>query len=224
MSRLFYRTAQAVIGLGLLLSSSLAVLATPTGLNNIPTAEVVPQRVLVLQGFSQFGTDLSPGWFIGAKYGPARNLEVGVDDTAAGTGSSAGPVLQGKLRLPLGSKRALALGAANLSGDIGRNGEIFPYLVVSAGFKAFNAHLGHSWQKDNRAWFVGIDHAVNRKLTLRADWIEANDGEDSLASLGFIQQIDSRWLVEAWSSLPSESGRHTSHIVKLDYVIPLGLP
>ena len=39
--------------------------ATPTGLNNIPTADVVPTEVLVWQAFAQFGEDRAPTWFAG---------------------------------------------------------------------------------------------------------------------------------------------------------------
>lgn len=200
---------------------STAALATPTGLNNIPTAEVVPQGLLVLQGFSEFGRERPPAWFAGAKFSPAKNLEIGIDDRIAGPGSSAGPVFQAKYRLAINPTAGLALGAANISDNSGRNGHNFPYLVISRKLASFNLHLGYSWQEDNRAWFAGIDRAVNPHLTLRADWTQVEDGGESAASLGFIRQMNPRWLIEAWSSFPTASGAHTSHIVKLDYVIPL---
>lgn len=211
----------AVISGVIMLSVSAVVFATPTGLNNIPTADVVPQNVLVLQGFSRFGAERKPSWFAGVKYGPAQNLEVGIDDTVGGLGASAGLVFQAKYRLPLAEATAVALGAANLSGDTDRNGETFPYLAASHHFSTFNGHLGYSWQRNNRAWFVGGDKAVGPRLTLRADWIQANDGRDSIASLGFISPVSPRWLVESWASFPTAAGAERDYIVKLDYVVPL---
>ncbi len=62
-------------------------LATPTGLNNIPTADVVPQDVLVLQSWTNFGSDVDTSWAAGFKYGPACNWEVGLDGGLTGPGS-----------------------------------------------------------------------------------------------------------------------------------------
>ena len=53
--------------------------ATSTGLNNIPTADVVPDKVLVFQYFSDFGTDNVPDHFVGFKYGLMNNIEIGLD-------------------------------------------------------------------------------------------------------------------------------------------------
>ena len=214
----------AVLALTLLASvfSTKAVLATPTGLNNIPTADVVAEQVLVLQGFSEFGTGRVPSWFAGFKYGPAANWEVGIDDTASGPGSAGGPVLQVKYRAPLKHGVALGLGAANISTDSERNGDVFPYAVISAALGRINGHIGYSAQADNNACFVGADGAINAKVTLRADWTQVADGEESVSSLGFIVPLTSSWLVESWASFPSAEGAETSYVVKLDYVIPLG--
>jgi hypothetical protein len=196
--------------------------ATPTGLNNIPTADVVPTDVLVWQAFAQFGEDRDPGWFAGFKYGPAENWEVGLDDTAAGPGSAGGPTLQAKYRVPVGENRAVALGAANVSTDRSRHGDVFPYLVLSAPMGGAHAHLGHSWESDNEAWFLGADGPVSERLTLRADWIETGDGEESVRSLGFIRSLGPRLLVEGWASFPSAEGAETSCVLKLNWVMPLG--
>ncbi len=207
--------------LGALVLSSAAALATPTGLNNIPTADVVPAQVLVWQSFAEFGEDRDPGWFAGFKYGPAENWEVGLDDTVAGGGSAGGPTRQVKCRRPLGEAWALGLGVANISDDRERHGEVFPYLVSAASLGAVRGHLGYSWQSDNRAWFVGADAGVGREVTLRADWIKTADGEEHVSSVGFIHALSARWLVEGWASFPSREGAETSHIVKLNWVMPL---
>jgi len=213
-----------VLALTLVVSVSCAqvVLATPTGLNNIPTADVVAEQVLVLQGFSEFGAERTPSWFAGLKYGPAANWEVGIDDTSSGTGSAGGPVLQAKYRAPLNQRVALGLGAANISTDSDRNGNACPYAVISAALGRINGHIGYSVQKDNNACFVGADGAINPKVRLRADWTQVAEGEESVSSLGFIAPLTSSWLVEGWASFPSAEGAETSCVVKLDYVVSLG--
>jgi len=211
----------AATALIVLAGAASAARATPTGLNNIPTAEVVDEGVLVLQGFSEFGRERAPGWFAGFKYGPAANWEMGLDDTVAGPGSAGGPTLQGKYRMPCHDAAALALGLANISDDRSRHGNVFSYAVVSGDLGPVNGHLGYSWQADNRAWFLGIDGAVSPELTLRADWTQAQDGDESVAGLGFIRSLSPRWLIEGWASLPTAEEAETSYIVKLDWVIPL---
>jgi len=42
--------------------------ATATGLNNIPTADVVPEKVLVLQYYGNFASGAGPDHFLGFKY------------------------------------------------------------------------------------------------------------------------------------------------------------
>jgi len=195
--------------------------ATPTGLNNIPIADVVSQNVLVWQGFSVFGQEAAPAWCVGLKYGPAEDWEVGLDDTVGGVGSAGAPTLQAKHRLPLGKRAALALGVANISDDRDRCGELFPYAVVSADLTSVNGHLGYTWQKDNHAWFLGLDRRLKEELTLRADWTQARGGEESVASLGFIRALDPRWLAEGWVSFPTAKDEGTSYVVKLNYVVSL---
>jgi hypothetical protein len=196
--------------------------ATPTGLNNIPTGEVVDAGVLVVQGFSQFGEGSEPAWFAGVKYGPARNWEVGLDDSVLGPGSVGGPVLQVKRRIAAGPAVEFALGAANVSNDRSRHGDVLPYAVASGTIVGgLRAHLGRSWQAGNQAWFGGLSEAVSPKLTLRGDWIQAEEGHESVASVGFIGELGPRWLGEAWASFPSASGQETTWVVKLDWVVPL---
>ena len=196
-------------------------LATPTGLNNIPTAYVVPDHLLVLQGFTEFGQDRTPSWFTGLKYGPAPDWEIGIDDTSLGLASEGGPVLQAKRKITLSERTDLGLGLANVSDDTDRNGETFPYAVVSSNLGSFTGHLGYSIQQDNHAWFVGADTTVAEKFTLRADWIQVADAEESVSSFGFLTPLSPRWLVEGWASLPSAENAETSYVLKLDYVVPL---
>jgi hypothetical protein len=197
--------------------------ATPTGLNNIPTADVVPLHVLVLQSWTNSGSGLDTAWAAGAKYGPAENWEVGLDGGLTGPGSGGGPVFQAKYRVPLEKGGRVLAGVANLSENRDFHGDYFPYVVASVpvGERA-NGHLGYSFQSATRGLFLGADVTVGRALTLRSDWIHTDDGDESVASLGFITPVAQSWAVEGWASFPTAPGAETNYVLKVDYVIPFG--
>ncbi len=55
-----------------ILTSAQYLFASPSRLNNIPTADVVPERVLVLQDWVDVGSNKVPVYHSGFKYGPLR--------------------------------------------------------------------------------------------------------------------------------------------------------
>jgi hypothetical protein len=210
------------LGVALVALSVVPALATPTGLNNIPTADVVAKDFLVLQSWLGFGSGLDTSWAAGAKYGPAENWEVGLDGGLTGPGSGGGPVFQAKYRVCLEKGARIALGAANVSNDRDLHGDYFPYVVASVpiGSQA-DGHLGYSFQSGNNGLFLGANAAVSPRLTLRSDWIQTDSGDESVWSLGFISPVTSDFLVEGWASFPTAEGSETDYILKVDYVIPL---
>ncbi len=102
---------------------------TASGLNNIPTADVVPAGVLVLQQFTNFGSDQETLAHLGFKWGPAKNWEIGLDKRIYASGSGAGVggaggmpagpwVFQAKYRYAApGGRTAASLGVANVGED-----------------------------------------------------------------------------------------------------------
>ncbi len=198
------------------------VWATSTGLNNIPTADVVPENVLVFQFIGDFANNSTPGYTTGFKYGPAKNIEIGLDGNIFPQKSKTETlVAQGKLRFELNEFLSVAAGIANL-GDRARSGREFPYGVLSQNLGFLRVHFGGTTQKDNEGVFGGIDKTIkflDRNLTLRSDIIQANDQRDTTTSVGFIYDIGSNFLVESWVSMPSESGKKNVTTVKLNYVI-----
>jgi hypothetical protein len=200
-----------------LVPGSLA-LASPSGLNNIPTADVTPPGVSVLQLYTCFGEGTGPTHTAGVKSGLARGIEVGADmKVGPDTGTGA---FQAKYRLSMGDRLALALGAANVSGDEDANGKWMPYAVGSGDLGGLRLHLGYNGQSGNKGVFVGADAPVGAGVTLRTDWLESNKGDGSLASLGFMWEASSDWVVEGWGSFPSASGQEDSYMLKLDYALP----
>ena len=196
--------------------------ATSTGLNNIPTADVVPKKVLVFQYFNELGNDNVPDHFAGFKYGLMDNIEVGLDGRIfPEKAKEENLVAQGKIRFELSDKLALGLGITNL-GDRDKAGAEFPFAVLSQDMDFLRVHFGGTSQDDNEGFFGGIDKTIgfrDRDLMLRSDIIQVNNQKDIITSFGFIYDLGNNFLVESWMSFPSESGKEDVLTIKLNYVI-----
>jgi hypothetical protein len=184
--------------------------ATPTGLNNIPTADVVGEKVLVWQAYTEVGEDNKPDYFTGFKYGLIKNLEIGLDGRifpeATHEETLAGQI---KYRFSFHERMAVALGAANL-GDRAKLGWEDYYLVLTQNLGFLRAHLGGRLQRDNEGGFAGLDKTVKllkNDFTLRTDFIQTNDGHETTSSTGFIYDFGHNFLLEGWISFPTESGK-----------------
>lgn len=199
------------------------VWASPTGLNNIPTADVVPERVLVFQYYNNLGQDNIPDHFTGFKYGLMRNVEIGLDGRILPEkGEQENLVAQAKMRFEFSEQLSMAIGVANL-GDRDRAGAEFPYGVLTYDLgSAVRIHFGGTSQNNNEGFFGGIDKTIkflDRDLMFRADVIQVNDQTDNLSSLGFIYDLGNNFLIESWVSFPTETGKEEFYTLKLNYVI-----
>jgi hypothetical protein len=213
-----------------------------SGLNNIPTTDVVPAEVLVLQSWLNAGYNRHPQEFMGFKYGLLRDIEVGVDWKANDV-SHGHATFQGKYAFDI--ERDVwrgVIGIANLSDNREHNGYFFPYGATSLDLKTLRLHFGYAPQSHNEAFFGGIDKTVtflDRNLQLKADAIHINDREDMLFSAGFLYELGRRngsnrtpqtglaemldniaknVVLESWVSMPS-TGHQETYTLKLNYVI-----
>ena len=194
-------------------------LASPSGLNNIPTADIVPEGILVWQAWGTFAEGADDSYVAGLKFGPAQDVELGMD-YRLGSGDSGPLSFQGKYRfLANQSGLSATLGLANINLDREQGGDIFPYVVLSQDLDGLRGHLGYEWQDDNKGLFVGVDRPAGKDLTLRADWTQTDDGDESMSSIGFIYTAHDPVLVEGWASFPTAPGAETSWTLKFDYVV-----
>lgn len=147
----------------ILLAEIAAANATPSGLNNIPTADTTPQGTFVLQGFTTVGDGRDADFNLGFKTGidlKAVKLELGLaSHLVPGKG---GPVeAHAKVAVPFGEGLpTIAAGAANISFDSAdrrRAGDTFAYFVVSQDFHWLRAHAGLAVQDSQPLPFFGID-------------------------------------------------------------------
>lgn len=196
--------------------------ATSTGLNNIPTADVVPEKVLVFQYFNELGNDNVPDHFVGFKYGLMKNVEIGLDGRIFPEKSKEeNLVAQGKIRFELSDMSSIAVGITNL-GDHDKAGAEFPFAVLTHDLGFMRAHFGGTTQDDNKGFFGGIDKTVkflDRDFMFRSDIIQVNNQNDTIASVGFIYDLGHNFLIESWTSFPTERGRDDYVTIKLNYVI-----
>lgn len=198
------------------------VSGTPTGLNNIPTADVVPEKVLVFQGWSDFGEDRGPSYFAGFKFGHVKRLEVGVDGRL-GADSSGPLTAQLKYQVYRFDFGLIPLvGIDNISTETDKAGKANPYVVLTQDLKFLRIHLGHNFQDENEAFFGGIDKSIrvwDQELILRADLKQTNQRDDLLGSAGFLLTLPYNLILECWVSIPSQDDIKESYIVKINYVV-----
>ncbi len=215
-----------------LLALPLSALASPSGLNNIPTADTAPDLVPVIQAYTTFGADRKPDHTAGMKigFGPwdkaafSSRFEAGMDGHYA-PGSAGPAVFSLKYAVqPWEAGPSLGLGSANIavdSADRARAGQPFSYAVLSQDFKFLRAHAGYGVQHQGNAAFLGVDKTFkvfDRDLMLRSDATQIQDQRQWLASVGLLYAINS-WLVwESWASFPVDTGK-PSITLKLNFVL-----
>ncbi len=215
---------------------------SPSGLNNIPTTDIVPRDIFVLQSWLNTGSNKHPEEFMGFKYGLFKDTEIGVDWKANGE-THGHATLQVKHAFDIdGDIWRGVVGIADLSDNRKHNGYFFPYAATSLDLKEFRLHFGFAPQPHNERFFAGIDKTVSfleRNLQLKADAIHINDREDVLYSAGFLYELGRKnggtdvpsggfeklldnfaknIILESWVSLPS-TGDEEVYTVKLNYVI-----
>ena len=216
----------------LFLSLASFALATPSGLNNIPTADITPPRKLVVQQINNLaiGGKYNGRHTVGFKMGLNRHVEVGWDGLLAHSGTPTGNGFLGaggapsfpttfhfKYRAVLTRDWSVGFGIANLSPSASKAGHPAYYSVLSGDLGALRFHLGYLATKDDGGWFAGIDRTL-RRLTLRADWLQMGYGRGDCVSVGFMYDLGSRFILEAWLSHPTPKGVKDTLTVKLNYV------
>ena len=231
-----------LIGALFLFAAGQSAWGSPSGLNNIPTTDVVPGNILVFQTWFNMANDMQTEEFFGFKYGVPflEGLEIGAD--WKGIGASHGhAVFQAKYAFDIQEDvwRGV-VGIANVSDNRKHNGEVFPYLATSVDLDLVRLHAGFAAQPHNEAFFAGIDRTfpfLNRNLQLKGDVIQIHDMDDVLFSVGFLydfaplsdepthsglmgvlEEIGRNIVLEAWVSLPSTGGEEVLTL-KLNYVI-----
>lgn len=209
-----------LISLSTLLLSGLAQ-ATPSGLNNIPTADTVPHRTVAVQAYDLFGEgphDFAAGFKTGWDLKLA-DLEWGLDSHLAP--DPAGPLLfQTKLGFEPWESGAVAVGVAGVAiTDHDTAGDPFSYAVLSQDVGFARLHAGYGVQTRGNTVLLGIDKNIEflgRNLNLNADLVQIRDGDGWMPAVGFKYDVCKNVVFETWTNLPDEG--KAEFMLKLNYV------
>lgn len=198
-----------------------AAFASPSGLNNIPTADTAPMGTFVLQTYGTVGGFADGDFNLGFKTGldfKVVKFELGADSHIYP--HQGGPVtVQGKIAVPLGEHLpTLALGAANVSfsdHDRRRAGDEFFYAVATEDLGWFRVHGGCASQDGDALPFAGIDKTFRyTKSVAASDGKAVADGKSGKTTMetktidlftlrgDVIEQRDSSWLYSAGVLVP----------------------
>lgn len=211
--------ARAALAAALVLAWGATATAAPSGLNTIPTVDVVPEKQWTLQ-VQNGNTQLSDAPTLFAQPLPALQLQSGVWTQRIEAGFDAvTPERPGDWRGVANVKLvaltesyvrpAIAIGAAQLGGGF----DALYYAVVTRTldyqamqYQRFRAHHRNlklhgirlhagilGTRGDPRA-FVGSDVQLSDKALLYADWIA---GHDHAATLGGVWVVNSAWSAQA---------------------------
>ncbi len=174
-----------------LLTVAVSALGAPTGLNTIPTSELLEKGTLSSEieiVVSKTLKNISTAFLL--QYGLANGIEAGVDFSVERPRLIA---VNSKLNLLKESKTTpqVALGFQIID-DLSRNEY---YLAMSKKFGEARLHGGilHNEKKVNLAG--GFDIQINDKLSLQMDHIT---GKDSSATFGFVFNFDESHSITAY--------------------------
>lgn len=205
--------------------------ATPTGLNNIPTADTIDHRTVAIQAFSSFGPGANQfaangpdehSFWMGFKTGlqfDFLKLEWGMDSPMI-THESGPLFFQTKLGFEPWENAKLAVGVAGIAlTDINRAGDPFTYAMLSQDFGLLRGHVGYGVQTNGNSFLFGIDKTfkvLNRDFNVNADLVQAADESFWLPAVGWKYNLHKNIVLEWWTNFP-EQGK-SSHIAKVNFV------
>ena len=203
------------------LFAAASAFATPSGLNNIPTADTVGDRTVAVQVFDTVGNgdhDLWTGFKTGLDLSPLH-LEWGLDSHIAPTPS--GPLyFQTKLGFIPWEDGKFVVGVANVPlTNQSRAGDPFSYAVLTQDFKFARLSAGYGLQTRNNSVLLGIDRSwkINdHELNLNADLVQTDDESGWLTALGVKYEITKSVVFESWVNLPDHGDANV--MLKLNYV------
>ena len=196
--------------------------ATPSGLNNIPTADTVGDRTVAVQIFDTVGNgshDLWTGFKTGLDLSPLH-LEWGLDSHIAP--SPGGPLyFQTKLGFLPWENGKFVVGVANVPlTNQSRAGDPFTYAVLTQDFGFARLSAGYGLQAHNDSVLFGIDRSWkvfgDHELNLNADLVQTGDQSGWLTALGVKYEICKSIVFESWVNLPDHGNAST--MIKLNYV------
>lgn len=208
------------LALNALLTAS--ALATPSGLNNIPTADTVPHRTVAVQAFDTFSSHSDDFW-MGFKTGwdltDKLHLEWGLDSHLSP--DPVGPLyFQTKVGFSPWEDGKIAIGVAGVGlTNTDRAGDPFTYAVLTQDLHFARLSVGYGLQTDANTVLLGLDRnfkVFNRNLNVNADLVQTGDQSGWLTALGVKYDLTKHIVLESWVNLPDDGD--ASVMAKINFV------
>lgn len=208
----------------------LSVLATPSGLNNIPTAETIPHRNVAVQAFSSLGGPNQfavngpgkPSHWMGFKTGlelASFRVETGLDSHLF-PGRTGSLLFQSKVGVNPWKDGQIAAGVANVAlTDRDRWSDPFSYGMVAHDFGVVRAHAGYGVQTRGNTVLLGVDRTwkiLERDFNLNADLVQTRNQHGWLPAIGAKYGLNKHIVFEAWTNFPDRG--NVSFIGKINFI------
>ncbi len=209
------------LALSALLLVTAPAFATPSGLNNIPTADTVPDRTVAVQAFETFSSGTDDFW-IGFKTGwdfSPVHLEWGLDSYLSP--DPTGPLyFQTKLGIEpwQGGKFVIGVASVGLT-DTSRAGDPFTYAVLTQDLKLARLSVGYGLQTDSNTVLLGLDRTFkvwDRNLNLNADLVQIRNESAWMPAVGAKYDLTKHIVLESWVNFPEDAD--TSVMAKINFV------
>lgn len=131
-------------------------------------------------------------------------------------------MFQAKYRCELpGGNSSLGIGLADLGANCDEAGDSYPYAVLSHNLRSFWGHVGYGGKDAAGGLFLGVDKTLRGGTVLRADWLQTNDRNESVASVGFLKPFGGPWVMGGWASFATAAGVENTFTLKFDHVFDL---
>lgn len=149
-----------------------SALCAPSGLNVIPTADVLDQGGISLEAESAgSGRPWSDNCdqFALLQVGVGKGLEIGLDRCLNDSGSWLNVKWQAH------QERSGAPGLAFGVQSISAGDKAQPYVVAMRSFGATRIHAGAARMGGRPRWMLGVDRPLGHRVTLQADYISGDE-------------------------------------------------
>ncbi|MHB9035506.1 MAG: hypothetical protein ACYC64_02485 [Armatimonadota bacterium] len=200
---------------GVVLSNGQWAVCAPSGLNVIPTADVLGKGVMSLETESDgngrpWGDDCDR--FALLQFGVGNGIEMGADQCL--NDSNAWINFKWRVRNESNGSPAVALGTQ----AIADNGRPQPYVVTTKSLGKLRLHTGVIDIDRKFRWMLGMDHPLGGRIAFQADYISGN--ENSM-TYGVAVSLSNSLSLTLAKSVPNGTDTGNGHVVNLAWTMPL---
>jgi hypothetical protein len=181
-----------------------------SGLIVIPTADVVAPAnyTIYLQYNHAFARAADGTQIVNTEFGVVPRLEAGVDFDLS-RGADATVLFNAKYQLQPPDEKHTGVAAGICS--LGPHAQAAPFVAATRSFGATRGHAGLMQNGRETDWFVGVDHAIGKRLSVFADY---TSGDANESSVGASYQLSDQYGLLVGAMFPNASDDDTEFTVQ----------